>query len=76
MQMEIVVSEWKMVIDDKKQKTIGGKYQVKIGTSVVSESTFNDGYNTTDINIPSEILVEIEKMDDKIKDAIIKNFTS
>ena len=64
-----------MLINDKKQKTIGGKYQVKMGNSVVSESEFNDGYNSTDIEIPAEILVEAEKLDAKIKEAIIKNFT-
>jgi len=75
MGMEIYVSEWKMAIGEKKQKTIGGKYQVKMGNQVVSESEFNGGYNTTDISIPSEILVEAEKLDVKIKEAIIKNFT-
>ena len=30
MEMEICVSEWKMRIGDNKQKTIGGKYQVKM----------------------------------------------
>jgi hypothetical protein len=76
MSMEIVVKEWKMLIDDKKQKTIGGKYQVKMGNAVVAESEFNNGYNSTDISIPSEILVEAEKLDGKIREAIIKNFTT
>ena len=76
MEMEICVSEWKMKIGDKKQKTISGKYQVKVGSNVVSESAFNDGYNSTDITIPAEILVEAEKLDAKIRESIIKNFTS
>jgi hypothetical protein len=75
MEMEICVSQWKMRIGDNKQKTIGGSYQVKMGGNVVSESQFNDGYNTTEISIPAEILVEAEKLDTKIKEAIIKNFT-
>ena len=76
MEMEICVSQWKIKIDDKKQKTIAGKYQVKLGTSVISESEFNDGYNSTNIVIPPEIMVEAEKLDGKIKEAIIKNFTT
>jgi len=76
MEMEICVSEWKIKIDDKKQKTIAGKYQVKLGPAVISESDFNDGYNSTDIAIPSEIMVEAEGLDNKIKEAIIKNFTT
>jgi len=75
MEMEIVVKEWKMTTGDKKQKTIGGTYQVKIGTSVVSESGFNGGYNTTDISIPPDILVEVQKIDAKVRQAIIDNFT-
>jgi len=76
MEMEICVSEWKMRIGDNKQKTIGGKYQIKMGSNVVSESEFNDGYNSTEIAIPAEILVEAEKLDAKIRESIIKNFTS
>jgi Leu/Phe-tRNA-protein transferase len=73
--MEIFVKEWKMRLNDQKQKTIGGTYQVKLGNAVVSESDFNGGYNSTDITIPAEILVEAENLDAKIKEAIIKNFT-
>ena len=76
MEMEICVSQWKIKIDDKKQKTIAGKYQVKLGTSVISESEFNDGYNSTNIVISPEIMIEAEKLDGKIKEAIIKNFTT
>jgi hypothetical protein len=76
MEMEICVSEWSVLIDDKKQKTIGGKYQVRMNGNVISESQFNSGYGSTDIGIPAEILVEAEKLDEKVKDAIIKNFTS
>ena len=65
-----------MRIGDNKQKTIGGKYQIKMGSNVVSESEFNDGYNSTEIAIPAEILVEAEKLDAKIRESIIKNFTS
>ena len=75
MAMEIFVSKWGVVLNDKKQKTIGGKYQVKMGNTIVSESEFNEGYNSTDISIPAEILVEAEKLDAKIKEVIIKNFT-
>ena len=75
MNMEICVSEWKIKIDDKKQKTIAGKYQVKLGSSVISESEFNDGYNSTTIAIPPEIMIEAEKLDSKIKQSIIDNFT-
>lgn len=75
MAMEIFVSMWGMVLNEKKQKTIGGKYQVKMGNMVVSESEFNAGYNSTDIAIPADILVEAEALDAKIKEAIIKNFT-
>ena len=75
MEMEICVSEWKIKIDDKKQKTIAGKYQVKLGSSVISESEFNDGYNSTTIAIPPEIMIEAEKLDSKIKQSIIDNFT-
>ena len=75
MNMEIHVSTWKVLTGDKKQRTIGGIYQVKLAGKVVSESTFNDGYNTTDITIPAELMVEAEALDVKIKEAIVKNFT-
>ncbi len=75
MELEIIVSEWKMRIGSNKQKTIGGKYQVRMGAVVVSESSFNDEYNSTDITIPASILDEVEKIDSKVKEAIIKNFT-
>jgi len=77
MEMEIVVSNWSMLIDeDSKQKTIGGKYQVKMSGNVVSESNFNTGYSSTKISIPASILAELEEVDEKIKDAIVKNFTT
>jgi len=79
MEMDIVIKEWKVKTGDNKQKTIGGIYQVRLGNQVVSESTFNDvgvwGYQTTDINIPPEIMVEVEAIDAKVKQAIIDNFT-
>lgn len=75
MEMDIVVKEWKMLIGEKKLKTIGGTYQVKMNSLVVSESSFNDGYQTTDINIPADILLEVEAIDAKVRQAIIDNFT-
>ena len=76
MDMEICVSKWSVLVNDRKQKTIGGKYQVKMNGNVISESEFNEGYNSTEITIPAEILVEAESLDSKIREAIIKNFTS
>ena len=77
MEMQIIVSKWMVKVDEeKKTKTIGGKYQVKMGGNVVAESDFNDGYNSTKINIPAELMVEAEKLDAKIRESIIKNFTS
>ena len=76
MEMDIIVSQWKLKLDDEtKQKTIAGKYQVRMGGSVVSESGFNDGYGSTKISIPSKILAELEETDEKIKRAIVENFT-
>ena len=74
--MEITVSSWKIVTKEDKSKTIGGTYQVKAGNMVVSETQFNDGYNATNINIPAELMVEAEKLDEKIRTAIVKNFTA
>ena len=76
MEIDICVSSWKVIISDNKQKTIGGKYQVKMGSHVVSETSFNDGYGSTEIVIPAELMVEAEKLDSKIKEAIVKNFTN
>jgi len=76
MEIDICVSSWKVIIGDNKQKTIGGKYQVKMGSHVVSETSFNDGYSSTKIVIPAELMVEAEKLDSKIKEAIVKNFTN
>lgn len=76
MEMNIAVESWKVITTDKKQKNIAGKYQIKLGSRVISESEFNDGYNSTDINIPAELLVEAEKLDSKIRQAIIDNFTT
>ena len=76
METSLVVSEWKMTLDDKKQPTIAGKYQVKLGQKVISETVFNSGFNTTTIIIPPEILVEVTAISDKVKEAIINNFTN
>ena len=75
MEMDIIIKSWKMLTKEDKQKTIGGIYQVKMGNTVVSESSFNDGYSTTDINIPSDILAKVEAFDAELRKAIIKNFT-
>lgn len=74
MEMKIVVKEWKARTDEKKQRTVGGKYEIRLGNQVVSTSDFNDGYNTTDISIPADILIDIDELDKKIKKAIIDNF--
>jgi hypothetical protein len=75
MEVKIVVTKWKIVEKDDKTKTIGGTYEVRCGTNKVSESNFNDGYNSTNITIPAQLMVEVEALDQKIKEQIVTNFT-
>jgi hypothetical protein len=75
MEVEIVVTKWKIVEKDDKTKTIGGTYVVMWGKTKVSETSFNDGYNSTDITIPVQLMVEVEALDRKIKEQIVTNFT-
>ncbi len=75
MEVKIVVTKWKIVEKDDKTKTIGGTYAVMCGKTKVSETQFNEGYNSTNITIPAALMVEVEALDQKIKEQIVENFT-
>ena len=74
MELHIVVDNWKIRTRENKSKTIAGEYNVMCGPNKVASSSFNDGYNSTDISIPSELLVKAEALSEEIKELIIKNF--
>lgn len=75
MEVKIVVTTWKVIEKEDKNKTIGGTYEVRCGATKVSESNFNEGYNSTKISIPSTLMTEVEILDAKIKEQIVNNFT-
>ena len=75
MELAILVKEWKIKVKEDKSKTIAGKYAVICGPNEVAESTFNDGYGSTDIQIPANLLADAEVLDQKVKQAIMENFT-
>jgi hypothetical protein len=75
MEVTINVTDWG-IVEKNKQKTIGGSYEVKAGAVVVSKTDFNKGYSGTEIQIPASIMIEVEAIDDKVRQAIIDNFSS
>lgn len=74
MELEILIKEWRIKTKEDKSRTVAGTYAVMCNANEVATSTFNDGYNSTDIQISAELLVEAESLDEKIKNAITKNF--
>ena len=75
MDLTILVKEWGIKTKEDKSKTIAGKYAVICGPNEVAESNFNDGYGSTDIQVPANLLADAEILDAKIKQAIMENFT-
>jgi hypothetical protein len=75
MEVKIIVTKWKIIEKDDKTKTIGGTYEVRCGATKVSESNFNEGYGSTNITIPPQLMIEVETLDQKIKEQIVTNFT-
>jgi len=75
MELTISIKEWKIKTKEDKSKTIAGEYAVMCGPNEVANSSFNDGYNSTDIQIPADLLTEAETLDKKIQAAVLKNFT-
>lgn len=74
MELMILIKEWKIKMKEDKSKTIAGTYAVMCGPNEVAESNFNDGYNSTDIQIPTSLLADAETLDTKIKQVIMENF--
>ncbi|HEC66838.1 MAG TPA: hypothetical protein ENI23_16305 [bacterium] len=75
MELVISVKEWKIITKDDKSKTIAGEYAVTCGPNEVAKSNFNNGYDSTDIQIPTDLLAEAEILDTKIKQTISAHFT-
>ena len=73
-EVNIVVIKWS-VVEKNKQKTIGGTYEVRCGTAVLSTSNFNDSYSSTEVSIPATLMTEVEAIDAKVRQAIVDNFT-
>ena len=74
--LKMVVKSWKVHKDgEEKGKTIGGVIDVMCGKEKVAGSGFNDGYNTTKIAIPPDLMSEVLALDEKIRLAIIDNYT-
>lgn len=75
METEIIIKEWSVRTKEDKSKTISGVYSVLCGANELATSKFNSDYDSVDIKIPAGILSEIEAIDEKVRTAIIKNFT-
>jgi hypothetical protein len=77
MQVTVDVKDWKLTTDqEKKERRIEGSFVVKAGATIIAEQQFNSNYGGTKILFPAEIMAEIEKINDKIVQAITKNFVS
>lgn len=72
--MEIKVKSWKVIEDEKKNKTVAGVYAVMNGPVEVAKQDFNEGYSNTPIAIPAELLVKIQKIDAEVCKAVEDNF--
>lgn len=75
MELTILITEWTVRVKEDKSKTIAGKYAVMCGPNKVAASNFNDGYDSTDIQIPANLLTDAEALDAKIRQTIAENFT-
>lgn len=74
MEVQIVVSEWKLVQEEKKQPIIRGKYDVRVGGQTIASQTFNENYVGVPITIPAELMAKVEALSAEIKDVIVKNY--
>ena len=75
METKIVIKNWSVRMKEDKSKTISGEYSVLCGAIEMATSKFNEEYGSVDIKIPAEILSEVEAIDEKIRTAIVNNFT-
>ena len=71
MKVDIVVTSWKMIENEDKSKTIGGSYEVRCGGKKIAGQTFNNGYGSEALNIPSKLMVRAEEIEKDVLAAII-----
>ena len=63
-----------MLVSDNGEKKVAGTYRVMNGSIEVAKQAFNDGYGSIDVVIPPLVLVEVLKLDEKIKTVINKHY--
>jgi len=74
MKVKVVTEKWAYK-EVEGVKKIVGSYKVLCGGTQIARQDFNDGYNSTTIIFPTELLLEIEELGKKIEKAITENFT-
>jgi hypothetical protein len=74
MHVNINMKKWE-VVEKEGAKTIAGEFEIKAGATVVSVQDFNEGYRCTKLIFPTEILMEAEKLGEKIAAHVTKHFT-
>jgi len=72
-QAGIDVQDWKFK-QTESGRTIVGNFVIKNGTTVIAKQSFNEEYATSKILFSSELMIEIERINQRIVDEITKNF--
>ncbi|MDD5458367.1 MAG: hypothetical protein PHF37_03135 [Phycisphaerae bacterium] len=73
MEADIHVVSWQ-VAERSRQKIIIGNYEVRVGGVVAAKTSFNDGYDSIEVQIPNALMAKIEAIDAEVRQAVIDNF--
>jgi hypothetical protein len=76
MSLQIAVKDWKVVKRSETiNKVVAGTYAVMNGPIEIATKCFNDGgCSSVNIEIPADIMIEIERIDQRIRNVIAENF--
>lgn len=74
MKVQVKTEKW-TVEEIEGIKKITGTYKLMCGATEIAKQTFNGEYNSMTLIFPTELMLEIEQLEIKIKEAITKNFT-
>lgn len=74
MEVQVVLEKW-AVEEVEGSKRIIGKYAIKCGATKISTEDFNGQYNSQKVPFSTQLLVDIENIDKKIRAELTANFT-
>jgi len=69
--VQINVKEWK-VLEESGTRKIVGNLDIKSGSSVIATQSFNEGYGCTTLLFSQELMIEVEKLTEKIQAEAVK----